>query len=65
MKSPGKHPTRSSDTESPRVPVDQDSDWVYTGVVYACPDCGFEFAEYPPDLDTCPECGADIWQSEH
>ena len=46
------------------LPIESDWDWEYTGVVYTCPDCGLEFEEFPPDLDVCPACGADIWQTE-
>jgi len=50
-------------TGRPRL-EEHDWDWEYTGVVYACPDCGFEFGETPPEFEVCPQCGADIWQDE-
>jgi rubrerythrin len=57
-------PSQDTHVESgtTRVPVEHDADWEYTGVVYACADCGFEFEDYPPDFDVCPKCGADVWQ---
>lgn len=58
-------PGEAAGRDSIEIPVEIDSDWEYTGVVYACPDCGFTFEEYPPDLDLCPACGADVWQDEN
>jgi len=51
-------------SEHRKVPIAQDWDWEYTGVVFTCPDCGTEFTGFPPEVDNCPACGADLWSEE-
>jgi predicted RNA-binding Zn-ribbon protein involved in translation (DUF1610 family) len=60
------HTRQTANTGTHRRPISaqHDWDWEYTGAIFMCPECGYQFDQPPYDHEICMACGADFWMEE-